>query len=179
MGFKYLDDMAHKRRLKLRFRLCADIPNNGCSPKRRGARGIEIRSGGGSSSGLPNSLPSRECKSRTRLRSDNICGFHSGSPSIHCGHSPNCVRREREGPKPSRLNRGDAGPSYSMRDDPRPSHFGHRHLHSDRDREASLWTSVAIGMDPIDCPQRIGNLWVMLRSAWIQLTTPRELVTLG
>ncbi|PQM35979.1 hypothetical protein Pyn_38924 [Prunus yedoensis var. nudiflora] len=123
----------------------------GCYGSQACARGIEIRSGGGSSSGspmrsfdcskVPNSLPSCECKSRTRSRSDNKCGFHSGSPSVHCGHSPDCVRRERECLKPSRLNRGDAGTSYSMRDDPGPLGFGHRHLHSDKDREASPWTS--------------------------------------
>ncbi|CAL9001701.1 unnamed protein product [Prunus brigantina] len=126
--------------LKLRFRLCADIPKNGCSPKRRGARGIEICSSEDSSFGspvrssdcfeVPNSLPNCECKSRTRSRSVNRCGLHSGSSSIHCGRSLYCVRREREGPKPFRLNRDDAGPSNSIRDDPRPSHLGHRHLHS-------------------------------------------------
>ncbi|CAB4298769.1 unnamed protein product [Prunus armeniaca] len=121
MGFKYLDVMAHRHRLKLRFRLCADIPKNDCSPWRRGARGIEICYGEGSSfdspvrsfdcSKVPNSLLDHECKSRTQSRSSNRCGLHSGPSSIGCRRSPNCVRGEREGPRPFCLNRGDAGPS--------------------------------------------------------------------
>ncbi|KAH0981395.1 hypothetical protein GBA52_008572 [Prunus armeniaca] len=41
----------------------------------------------------------------------NRCGLHSGPSSIGCRRSPNCVRGEREGPRPFCLNRGDAGPS--------------------------------------------------------------------
>ncbi|CAL9015229.1 unnamed protein product [Prunus brigantina] len=131
--------MAHRRRLKLHFRLCADIPKNGCSPRRRGPR-VEICSGEGSSfsspvrssdcSEVPNSLPDLECKSRTRSRSGNRCGLHSSPSSVCCGRSPNCVRGEREGPRPFCLNRGDVGPSNSVKDDPVPSRLGHHHLQS-------------------------------------------------
>lgn len=144
MGFRYLDIMAHKCRLKLHFRLCSEIPKNGWSPKRGGAIGIEIRYGGGSLLGslvrlfdhseVPNSLSSHECKSNTRSTSDNRCILHSSALSIRCGHSPDCVRKEKEGPRPSCLNRGDAGSSYLMRDDPRPSRFKHCHMHSDGDK---------------------------------------------
>ncbi|CAB4264422.1 unnamed protein product [Prunus armeniaca] len=138
-------------RLKLRFHFCADIPKNGCSPRRRGIRGIEIYSGEDSSfdspvrsfdsSEVPKLLPDRECKSKTRSRSGNRCGLHFGPSSIRYGCSSNCVRGEREGPRPFCLNKGDAGPSKSMRDDPGPSQLGHHQLHSNRDRETSPWIS--------------------------------------